>query len=597
MAVDDNRKSIFKRSTGTKSNAMGGKWPIINLLDGVHGFLCLSLLAGGTIFLHSSPAAPPAGPIRFREMSRSTGIAFTLENSPTSAKHLPETMPGGVAAFDYDGDGLTDIFFTNGAAMPSLIKGEPRYWNRLFRNMGGLRFHDVTADAGLQGAGYSMAAAVGDFDNDGHPDLFVAGVRRNILYRNRGDGTFEDVTASAGIASSEWSVGGAWVDFDNDGLLDLFVVNYVAWTPGFDTFCGDAARNIRVYCHPRLFQGTSNRLYRNLGNGRFADISEVSGIAKHTGKGMAVAVADYDGDGFPDLFVTNDKMTNFLFHNRGNGQFEEVAFDAGVALPDTGTDMSAMGVDFRDVDNDGMPDLALTALAGETFPLFRKQRGGAFTDVSLASRMASLSRIYSGWGIGLVDFDNDGLKDMFTANSHVNDRVEAFEATEYRQHNSVFRNIGDGHFEDASEGAGTDFLQAVRAHRGCAFADFNQDGRIDVVTSSLGDHPEIWENISSGSSSWLILKLRGTVSNRDGIGAVVRIGNQTNHMTTSVGYASSSHFGVHFGTGQRKELDQIEIRWPSGIRQVLRNVKTNQVLQVREPGPAQGRAGSDVRKR
>ena len=277
-------------------------------------------------------------------------------------------MAGGVAAFDYDGDGLTDIFFTNGAAMPSLVKDGPRYWNRLFRNLGGMRFRDVTAEAGLQGAGYSIGAAVADFDNDGHPDLFVAGVRRNILYRNRGDGTFEDVTARAGIDSGEWSVGAAWLDFDNDGLLDLFVVNYVRWTPEFDTFCGDAARGIRVYCHPRLFEGTANRLYRNLGNGRFADVSQQSGIAKYKGKGMAVAVADYDGDGFPDLFVTNDKMPNFLFHNLGNGRFEDVAFDAAVALTDTGTEMSAMGTDFRDIDNDGLPDIAITALGRRDVP-------------------------------------------------------------------------------------------------------------------------------------------------------------------------------------------------------------------------------------
>ncbi len=551
------------------------------------------LLAGAAAaaFLRSSSALDP---IRFRE---APGLTFTLENSPTARKHLPETMAGGVAAFDYDGDGLTDIFLTNGAAMPSLVKDGERYWNRLFRNMGGLRFRDVTAAAGLQGAGYSMAAAVADFDNDGHPDLFVAGVRRNILYRNRGDGSFEDVTAKAGISSGEWSIGAAWLDYDNDGLLDLFVVNYVRWTPEFDSFCGDVGRNIRVYCHPRLFQGTANRLYHNLGNGRFADVSEQSGIAKYKGKGMAVAVADYDGDGFPDLFVTNDKMPNCLLHNLRNGRFEDVAFDAGVALPDTGTEMSAMGVDFRAVGNDNLPDIALTALAGETFPLFRNRGGGVFTDAGYSSRMAVLSRVYSGWGIGLVDLDNDGLKDIFTANSHVNDRVDAFEAAEYKQHNSVFRNLGDGRFEDVSQGGGTGFLQAVRAHRGCAFADFNNDGRIDVITSSLGDRPEIWENVSPGANTWLILKLRGTKSNRDGIGAVARIGNQTNHMTTSVGYASSSYFGIHFGTGQRTEVERIDVQWPSGIRQTLRNVKTNQVLEVREPAAAQGAGASDARRR
>ena len=540
------------------------------------------LVAASAAFLKWLAAGEATGPIRFQDVAQPAGLAFTLENSPTAAKHLPETMAGGVAAFDFDGDGLTDIFFTNGAAMPSLIKDGARYRNRLFRNTGGLRFDDVSEKAGLQGAGYSMAAAVADFDNDGHPDLFVAGVRHNTLYRNRGGGSFEDVTAKSGIGSAEWSVGAAWLDFDNDGLLDLFVVNYVDWKPEFDQFCGDAGRAIRVYCHPRLFKATANRLYRNLGNGRFADVSAQSGIAAHIGKGMAVAVADYDGDGFPDLLVTNDKMPNFLFHNLGNGRFEEVAFAAGVALVDTGTEMSAMGADFRDIDNNGLPDIAVTALAGETFPLFRNQGRGSFADAGHASRLGLLSRLYSGWGIGLFDFDNDGWKDIFTANSHVNDRVEAFEATAYRQHNTVFRNTGDGRFEDVSGFAGPGFLEAPRAHRGCAFADFDQDGRIDVVTSSLGDGPELWRNVSPQGNTWLILKLTGTKSNRDGIGAVIRIGDQTNHMTSSVGYASSSHFGVHFGTGKRKEVERIEIRWPSGIRQILRNVKTNQVLKVRE---------------
>ncbi len=555
------------------------------------------LLAGAALWSSSDArAVEPTSSIRFRDAQLAAGVTFVLENAPTPRKHLPETMAGGVAAFDYDGDGLTDIFLANGAAMPSLGKDDPRYWNRLFKNIGGGRFRDVTAATGLQGAGYSIGAAVADFDNDGHPDLFVTGVRRNILYRNRGDGTFEDVTAKANIESDEWSVGAAWLDFDNDGLLDLFVVNYVRWTPEFDVFCGDAERGIRVYCHPRLFEGTTNRLYRNLGNGRFADVTQQSGISRYRGKGMAVAVADYDGDGYPDLFVTNDKIPNFLFHNLGDGRFQEVAFETAVALADTGAEISSMGTDFRDVDNDGLPDLAITALAGETFPLFRN-RGGLFSDASYASRLGLLSQTYSGWGIGLFDFDNDGLKDIFTANSHVNDKVDAFEATEYKQHNAVFRNLGDGRFEDASQGAGTGFLQAVRAHRGCAFADFNQDGRIDVVTSSLGDRPEIWENVSLGANTWLILKLRGTVSNRDGIGAVVRIGNQTNQMTTSVGYASSSHFGVHFGTGRQKEVERIEIRWPSGIRQILRNVRTNQVLQVSEPVAGQGRGASDALKR
>lgn len=539
--------------------------------------------------------ASPPGAIQFIEFRSKELGSFVLHNSPTPRKHLPETMPGGVAAFDYDGDGRTDIFFTNGAAMPSLNKEGPQHWNRLFRNEPGMRFRDVTAQTGLQGAGYSMAAAAADFDNDGYTDLFVAGLRHNLLYRNRGNGTFEDVTSRSGIGSAEWSVAAAWLDYDNDGMLDLFVVNYVQWTPDFDQFCGDQARGLRVYCHPRLFAPTANRLYRNRGGGRFEDVSDTAGVSRHKGKGMGVGVADYDGDGFPDLFVTNDKVPNFLFHNLGNGTFEEVAFDAGVALPDAGTEMSSMGTDFRDFDNDGKPDILLTALSGETFPLFRNKGRGVFGDVSHDSGLGVLSRKFSGWGVGMYDFDNDGWKDVFTANSHVNDRVEAFEATEYKQPNSVFRNTGNGRFEDVSKAAGPDFAAAARAHRGCAFADFNGDGKIDVVTSSLGGSPEVWENTSPGANTWLIVKLKGTRSNRDGIGAVVQVEEQTNHMQTSVGYASSSHFGVPFGTGQRKEIETIRIHWPGGVEQTLRNVKTNQVLEVTEP--AQGAAGKDARSR
>jgi hypothetical protein len=298
---------------------------------------------------------------------------------------------------------------------------------------------------------------------------------------------------------------------------------------------------------------------------------------------MAAAMADYDHDGRMDIFVTNDKMRNFLFHNLGHGRFEEVAFEAGAALLDSGNEVSGMGADFRDYNNDGLPDIIATTLAGETFPLFQNRGQGQFADAGHTSRLAVTSRTYSGWGLGLVDLNNDGWKDIFSANAHVDDRVDMFEATSYKQHNSVFLNRGDGRFEDVSDMAGADFLVA-RAHRGCAFADFNRDGRMDMVVSSLGEAPEIWENVSAGENTWLTLLLVGTKSNRDGIGAEVIIGDQFDHMTSAVGYASSSHYGVHFGIGKRRQADRIEIRWPSGVKQELRNVRTNQILTVREPG-------------
>jgi hypothetical protein len=521
-------------------------------------------------------------PIRFRNVAHNAGLDFVLENDPTPEKQLIETMPGGIAVFDYDGDGLPDIFFTNGADVASLNKSEPKYRNRLYRNVGGMKFKDLTGDAGLAGSGYSIGASAADYDNDGHVDLFVAGVRSNHLYRNAGNGRFEDVTAKSGIRSDVWSITGGWLDYDNDGLLDLFVVNYLKWSPENAPFCGDPVGKIRAYCHPRFFDGLPNTLYRNRGDGTFEDVSAKAGIASQTGKGMSVAFADYDGDGFADLFVTNDKLPNSLFHNLGNGKFAEVALEAGAALPDDGRNISGMGADFRDYDNDGRPDILCTALAGETFPLFRNHGKGEFRDSTDRSNLRALTYRRSGWGIGLFDLNNDGWKDLFTANSHVNDTVEQFETAKYKLANSVFANAGDGTFRDASSESGSDFQQA-RAHRGAVFADFNRDGKIDVVVTALGEPAELWENVSPDENAWLVVRLTGTRSNRDAIGARIRIGQQSNQMTTNVGYASSSHSGVHFGLGKLKQVDRVEIRWPSGVEQILTNAGVNQVLEVSEP--------------
>ncbi len=521
-------------------------------------------------------------PIRYRNVADSAGLHFVLENHPTPQKHLIESMAGGVAAFDYNNDGLTDIFFTNGASIPSLQKDSPKYFNRLFRNEGGMRFTDVTEDAGVAGSGYSMGAAAGDYDNDGHVDLFVAGVFRNILYHNRGDGHFEDVTEKAGIKSDKWAVAAGWFDYNNDGLLDLFVVNYASWSPSYDRFCGDPSRNLRVYCHPKYFEGLTNTLYRNRGDGTFEDVSERAGIAQHHGRGMSVAFADYDDDGFMDIFVTNDNQENFLFHNRGDGTFEEAGVLAGVALPNSGKPVSSMGTDFRDYDNDGRPDISVVGLANETFPLFRNVGGGLFEDATYRTRLSVLTIERSGWSTGFFDLNNDGWKDLFTTCSHVDDNVEMFQTTRYKQSNAIFANLGNGTFQDASAQAGEDF-QAPRAHRGCAFADFNNDGKIDVVVASLQDRAELWENVSPDPNHWIILELTGTKSNRDGIGARVRIDKQYNHMSSACGYASSSHFGVHFGLGKVEKIPSLEIRWPSGVVQVLKDIKANQVLQVREP--------------
>ena len=491
-----------------------------------------------------------------------------------------ETMAGGLAAFDYNNDGRTDIFFTNGAASPSMKKESPKYWNRLFRNDGGMKFTDVTEVAGVAGDGYAMGAAAGDFDNDGYVDLFVAGVKRNILYRNLGNGKFEDVTAQSGIQDDEWAVAAGWFDYDNDGKLDLWITHYAKWPPAIDRFCGDTARNIRVYCHPKYFQGLPNRLYHNLGSGKFEEVTAGAGLTAYPGRGMGIAFADYDGDGLMDVFVTNDNEPNYLFHNEGHGKFKEVGLVAGVALTDTGKPVASMGADFRDYDNDGRPDLVVADLFSETFSLYRNIGKGLFRDMTYASGLGRLSTRISGWGPGFFDFNLDGWKDLFVSCAHVNDIVEQFEPTQYRLSNHIFLNV-KGTFQDGTADAGPDF-QRRSAHRGVAFADFNGDGKIDVVVASLREPAELWENISETTGDWLIVKPQGVKSNRDGIGAVVRWGEQWNQMTTVVGYSSSGHFGVHFGVPKGQAADVLEIWWPGGKKQAVTGVKPNQVLVVKE---------------
>jgi enediyne biosynthesis protein E4 len=529
-------------------------------------------------------ATPPPAAIRFRNLAATAGLTFIHRHTPTAEKHYPESVPGGMAVFDYNGDGRPDIFFTNGGDMPSLEKNGDAYANRLYRNDGGMRFTDVTVAAGVRGVSYSMGAAAADYDNDGHVDLFVAGVTRNQLLRNRGDGTFEDVTARAQIGSGEWAAAGGWFDFDRDGRLDLFVVNYVQWSPQGGRFCGDQARGIRIYCHPRYFTGLPNRLYRNRGDGTFDDVSVAAGIAKHTGKGMSVAFADYDHDGDADVFVTNDTVPNFLFRNNGNGTFTEAALTAGVSVPESGRPISGMGVDFQDYDNDGWEDIHMTGISGETFPLFRNDaaaRPGSFVDATASSGLARASVQLSGWCTMFADVDNDGAKDLFVANSHPNDRIERSEASGWKQPNSLFVNDGRGRFRDATVEAGLAAAPAV--HRGCAIADFDADGRLDVAVLVLGEHPELWHNESAPGNAWLAIDLTGTKSNRDGIGARVTVGNQVRTMTTAAGYASSSHAGVHFGLGRRSDAVRVQIEWPSGVTQIVEKVAVNRRLKVEEP--------------
>ena len=544
------------------------------------------------LFLLGQAKPPAPATIRFEDIAGKGGVNFVTRNSPTPNKNQIETMVAGVALLDYDGDGFLDIYLVNGAAIPSLQKDSPAYWNRLYHNNHDGTFTDVTERAGVAGAGYGMGVAVGDYDNDGRPDLFLASVTGNQLFRNNGDGTFTDVTAKAGLAGAKmsgkkmWSVGAGWFDYNNDGHLDLFVVNYCVWEVNKDPYC-PLKSGVRAYCHPKLYQSLHNTLYRNNGDGTFTDVSEQTGIAAHLGKGMSVSFADYDGDGFLDAFVANDTTPAFLFHNLGGKKFEEVGVTAGVAYAPDGSTLSGMGSDFRDVNNDGRPDIWYTAVEHQSFPLLINSGHGDFEDLTLASGLQATKEM-SGWGNGIFDFDNDGWKDLFVARANVMDNInELIADRRYPEPNSIFRNLGDGKFAEVSRTAGPDF-QTEAPHRGVAFGDLDNDGRVDAVVSVLGGPVKLLHNITDITAHWILLKLVGTKSNRMGIGAQIHITtddgrSQWNEVTTAVGYTSASDSRVHFGLGNNQHIKEIEIRWPSGVKQMLHDVAVDRILTVEEP--------------
>jgi hypothetical protein len=522
----------------------------------------------------AAPQLPP-----FTDMTRDSGIAFVLKNGATPERHQIETMAGGVAAADFDGNGLPDIFLSNGARQPELTKPDGSWHNGLYLNRGKWKFEDVTARAGVSGTGFAFGAAAADYDNDGDIDLFVAGMPWSHLYRNRGDATFEDVTVGAGLSNrQQWPIGAAWLDYDNDGTLDLFVVNYVRWNPAEERFCGRPEQKLRTYCDPRYYQGLPNTLFHNNGDGTFSDVSESSGIRNHIGKGMGVAVGDYDKNGLPDIVIANDTVPNMLFRNEGSGRFTEVALEAGVAFSDDGRALSSMGVDLRDLTNDGSEDLFVTALSNETFPLFRSVGRGLFLDVTYPSKIGAATLPFSGWSAGAFDFNNDGWKDLFAANGGINDN-DFTSDRKPQQPNALLLNRRDGTFTLSLAGK-------PALHRGAAFADFDGDGGIDVVVTALHSPPVLLRNTFE-RGHWVSFRLKGSKSNRQGLGARIHITSaglkQSNHATTAVGYASSSDASVHFGLGEAALIDRLEIRWPDGTLQVLENIAADKRHEITEP--------------
>jgi hypothetical protein len=532
-------------------------------------------------------ALAPVSPISFEDIAASAGIDFVLQNGATGNRRQIETMVAGAIAFDYDNDDRIDLYFVNGALSPSLEKGRPEDSNRLFRNLGGGSFEDATAQTGLSGRGFGIGGAAADFDNDGDQDLFVVGVNHNTLFRNRGNGAFEDATDAAGLAnkgliSKPWSVSAGWIDFNDDGHLDLFIVNYVEWSADRDPPC--TTKGVRTYCHPRHYRSLPNQLYRNNGNGTFTDVSAASGVAQHLGKGMGLAFLDFDLDGRLDIFVANDTVPNFLFRNKGDGSFLEVGIQAGVAFNEDGRALSSMGADARDLNNDGREDLWVTANANETFPVFLNLGRGLFNDATYPSGVGRATMMLTGWSNGAFDFNNDGQKDLFAASGSIDNNTEQFSHRTSKQVNRILANLGNGKFEDVSALAGKSFQHAAM-HRGAAFADFDGDGKVDITVTRIGEPASLFRNTSANTNHWLAIKLRGRKANRDGIGALIRVrgasgAEQWNRVTTSVGYGSSSPPIAHFGLGKDVKAAEIEVRWPGGGTQLLRDVAVDRVLQI-----------------
>lgn len=554
----------------------------------------LSIIAMGAFAQTGARATAPTSegqPGKFVDITQAVGIHFLHQAPHTSKKYLIETMGSGVGLFDCDNDGRLDIFLVNGAPFSDpTLKGTipqktgPDSWNRMYRQKKDGTFEDVTEKAGLQGVGYGMGVAIADYDNDGYEDIYVTGYGGNHLYHNNGNCTFTDVTVKAGVGGSGWSSSAAWADLDRDGLLDLVVLRYVQWDWD-DLWCGSPDN--RGYCHPDVFQPISMLVYHNEGNGRFKEVAEKVGLGKPA-KALGIAIADCDGDGWPDIFVANDSMVEFLFHNRGDGTFEEVGLQSGAAVDGDGRTYAGMGVDFSDYDNDGRPDLVVTDLANQMYSIYHNEGGLQFDYASYKTGIGAMTRLHSGWSVRFIDYDNDGWKDLLIAQGHDLDTVEkSYPQLHYREPMLLARNTGK-RFVDVSAVSGSIFHEAW-VGRGMAIGDIDNDGRMDAVVTTNGGPVHVLHNETETSNHWLTLKLVGHKSNRDGLGSVVKVvtskGPQWVSVTTASGYLSASDPRAHFGLGSDTVATRVEIHWPSGILQALTNVAADQILEVSEPAP------------
>ncbi len=540
---------------------------------------CFAALA----VLMATLGAPSASRVQFTDVAAQAGLAFKHENGASTDKFMPETFGAGVAWLDYDNDGWIDVFFSNGA---DLARGKTSPGNVLFKNLGNGKFTDVTAAAGVAGAGrFGTGVAVGDYDNDGFPDLYVAGYGGNQLFHNNGNGAFTDATAKAGVGGGGWSSSAVWLDYDRDGWLDLYVVRYLDYDLKTAPYCGYKRDGYRMYCDPQQFDGLPDLLFRNNHDGTFTDVSRKAGIANPAGKGLGVVAGDVDLDGWPDIFVSNDGVRNFLYHNKGDGTFADVTYGAGTGYDMNGKPMAGMGVEIADYDGDGLPDILLTAFSREYNTLWRNTGKLNFQDATLKAGLASGFNTLA-FGTKLFDYDNDGDLDLYCTNGHVTDNVELYDdQLSYKQTDLMYENIGGGKFRDVSAESGPAF-KIRHVGRGAAIGDFDNDGDLDIVVANCGDRPLLLRNDGGNSNHWIAIRARGRESNRFGIGAKVRVttpaGTQLREINPAGSYLSTSDTRLYVGLGGDAAAARLEIEWPSGKKQVMENVPANQTLVLDE---------------
>jgi hypothetical protein len=529
--------------------------------------------------------------VKFTDLRKQAGITFLQDSTQTEDKLYLETMGTGVGWLDYDQDGLMDLYFVQ-SGPTELYKPDHPMHSALYHNNGDGTFTDVTDKAGVAAENhYGQGVAIGDYDNDGHPDIYVTGYGRAILYHNNGNGIFTDVTAKAGVADEGgWSTSAAWLDYDHDGYLDLVVLNYIEWSSKNNLWCGEHRPGYRSYCHPGNYKGQHIKLYHNNHDGTFTDVSESSGIGKPEAKGMGVVAADFNNDGWTDIAVANDSWPNFLFINKHDGTFQDVSFVSGIAASEDGRYEAGMGIDAADLTGNGLLDIYITHLDFELNRLYTNNGDGSFTDATFSSGIGNKAILYSGVSMKFLDYDNDGWPDIVQLNGAMVDNVQLYHSeVTYKEPLLMFRNLGTGQFEKIPDGAlGPDFSRPI-AGRGIATADFDNNGTIDIAVNNRGDYPRLLRNDQphdDAGNHWLEVLLIGTKSNRDGIGASLKLTAEgTTHIEQAKGgmsYMSASDPRIHWGLGKRSKIDQLEITWPSGTVDRLKDVPIDKIIAVKE---------------